>query len=101
VDVQSVIIAAKRKLRDDPPTLLLLVKTNILSGVDEAFVGMPEEFLGPFRNFTPVNSDDIPDGVIMIYGSEAELAAFPEVAAKIKSNTGPRSNFHVRSTRAL
>jgi hypothetical protein len=82
--VQSLISSIRRELQDDPPTILLLIKTNILSGVDDAFVGMPEEFLGPFRDFSPINPDEIPDGVIMIYGSEGELAEFPEVQAKIK-----------------
>jgi hypothetical protein len=82
--VQSLISSIRRELQDDPPTILLLIKTNILSGVDDAFVGMPEEFLGPFRDFAPINPDEIPDGVITIYGSEGELAEFPEVQAKIK-----------------
>jgi len=46
---------------------------------------MPEEFLGRSERFAPINPDEIPEGVIMIYGSEGELAEFPEVHAKIKT----------------
>jgi hypothetical protein len=40
--------------------------------------------LGPFRKFAPINPDEIPEGVIMIYGSKGELAQFPEVQVKLQ-----------------